>query len=158
MIIANLLVYKQYEFNDCLLLINSIFNEFYIELQLRYDRLICLPSQILYEEVFNSNEIIIIEEVSIDENKPSLNAWNHNSIQSINGLKFNDWPIDCYYNLDCILHRFNGCILKGILFLGIFCLVNCCFLLHINVNVLVMYKISSIMNIMTLYRLLFSTT
>ncbi|VDP83658.1 unnamed protein product, partial [Schistosoma mattheei] len=111
-IIANLLVYKHYEFNDCLLLINSIFNEFYIELQLRYDRLICLPSQILYEEVFNSNEIII-EEVSVDENKPSLNAWNHNSIQSINGLKFKDWPIDCYYNLDCILHRFNECILKA---------------------------------------------
>ncbi|CAH8673189.1 unnamed protein product [Schistosoma margrebowiei] len=111
-IIANLLVYKHYEFNDCLLLINSIFNEFYIELQLRYDRLICLPSEILYEEVFNNNKIII-EEISINENKPSLNAWNHNLIQSINELKFKDWPIDCYYNLDCILHRFNGCILKA---------------------------------------------
>ncbi|VDP17745.1 unnamed protein product, partial [Schistosoma margrebowiei] len=98
-IIANLLVYKHYEFNDCLLLINSIFNEFYIELQLRYDRLICLPSEILYEEVFNNNKIII-EEISINENKPSLNAWNHNLIQSINELKFKDWPIDCYYNLD----------------------------------------------------------
>ncbi|CAH8682661.1 unnamed protein product [Schistosoma rodhaini] len=120
-IIANLLVYKHYEFNDCLLLINSMFNELYIELQLRYDRLICLPVQILYEEVFNkfntnnSNEIIEEEEeeASVDENMPPLHAWNHSSIQLINGLKFKDWPIDCYYNLDCILHRFNGCILKA---------------------------------------------
>ncbi|XP_018655552.1 hypothetical protein Smp_136510 [Schistosoma mansoni] len=118
-IIANLLVYKHYEFNDCLLLINSMFNELYIELQLRYDRLICLPVQMLYEEVFNkfninnSNEIIEEEEeASVDENKPLLNAWNHNSIQLINGLKFKDWPIDCYYDLDYILHRFNECILK----------------------------------------------
>ncbi|TNN14162.1 Rab3 GTPase-activating catalytic subunit [Schistosoma japonicum] len=117
-IVANLFVYKHYEFKDCLLLINSMFNELYIELKLRYDRLICLPSQILYEEVYNTfnandSQRLTEEIIMINENRPRLNAWNYNAIRSVNTLKFNDWLVDCYYNLDFILHRFNACILKA---------------------------------------------
>ncbi|CAH8599556.1 unnamed protein product [Schistosoma turkestanicum] len=118
-IIANLFIYKHCDLNDCLLLIIRMFNELYIELELRLDRLICLPASILYEEVFNNEEEeeFITSETSIDNPHwlPPLNkAWNDNALQlTIDQLPFNHWPIDCHYDWNCILNRFNECILKA---------------------------------------------
>ncbi|CAH8868203.1 unnamed protein product [Trichobilharzia szidati] len=50
-IIGNLFVYENCDLSEVILLIKSMFNEFHIELKLRYDRLICLPSLSLYEEI-----------------------------------------------------------------------------------------------------------
>ncbi|CAH8650086.1 unnamed protein product [Heterobilharzia americana] len=117
-IITNLFVYKNYEFNECLLLIKSMFNELYIELKLRFDRLICLPPSSLYEGVYNK----VISSPTSDplgklssllENRSYLKSWNQNAMISAEESKFSDWLVDVHYSLDFILHRFNACIFKA---------------------------------------------
>ncbi|CAH8875983.1 unnamed protein product [Trichobilharzia szidati] len=114
-IIGNLFVYKNCDLSEVILLIKSMFNEFHIELKLRYDRLICLPSLSLYEEVYRNVVSDSTETTSsfIDSDRPNLMPWNQSSMMSASELKFNDWLVDVCYSLDYVLNRFNACILKA---------------------------------------------
>nr|CAH8876150.1 unnamed protein product [Trichobilharzia regenti] len=116
-VIGNLFVYKNCDRSQLIPLIKSMFNELHIELKLRYDRLICLPSLSLYEEVYrnvsHSSETISSFLDDDGNDRPNLMPWNQSSMMSASELKFNDWPNDAFHSLDYVFNRFNACILKG---------------------------------------------
>ncbi|VDQ13826.1 unnamed protein product [Trichobilharzia regenti] len=116
-VIGNLFVYKNCDRSQLIPLIKSMFNELHIELKLRYDRLICLPSLSLYEEVYrnvsHSSETISSFLDDDGNDRPNLMPWNQSSMMSASELKFNDWPNDAFHSLDYVFNRFNACILKA---------------------------------------------